>query len=632
MTARLPRALSALAIAVLVVTGSVVATAPAAVAAPAAGQVQRLDGIDRYGTSAAISAATFAPGAAVAFIASGTEFADALSGSAAAAARGGPVLLTMADTLPPAIAAELRRLKPRQIVILGGEGAVSPAVAAALATFTTGTVSRQWGDDRYATSADVSARNFAPGVPVAFVASGTMFPDALSGAALAAKLGGPVLLTLPKSLPEPIAAELTRLQPKRLVVLGGEGAVFPAVADAISRAGGRTAERIWGIDRYATAAAVAKQYPVGTATVHLASGVDFPDALSGAAAAGGAPLLLTLPGALPAPTATALRALAPASAVVLGGPGAVSGGVATHLKDFGLARPAASGDRLAATAELRVGTCLTSAGGTYRLCLAANGAVTVMKGGTVLWSSGVTAADAAMLRVRGDGNLVVYGSGGQVRWHTSTGGTAGDRLVVAADGEVTLLSSGGAILWSTMTSADSPTWRLPFAAGQRWAAGAPHTSLGTNSGARGSLDFGPSGRVAESAKKVYTIAAGSVYRFNCGGGRGYLGVNHADGWQSTYYHLKNEQTHLVGKTVPAGTYVGDVAQTLPCGGGSSFEHVHLTIRRNGQPVSVEGMSFGGYTVRSAGSDFWGTWHDAAGRTLVTARGGAACCLTATAAK
>src|SRR5690606_3333728 len=83
----------------------------------------------------------------------------------------------------------------------------------------------------------------------------------------------------------------------------------------------------------------------------------------------------------------------------------------------------------------RADTCLTSAGGTYRLCLGATGAVTVMKGSSVLWSSGVTAADAAMLRVRADGNLVLYRTGGQVRWHASTGGTAADRLIVATGGE-----------------------------------------------------------------------------------------------------------------------------------------------------------------------------------------------------
>ena len=626
MTGRLRRALSALAIASVVVSGAV--ALDAGVATAAAGQVTRLAGDDRYETSAAISAATFATGAPVAFIASGALFPDALSGSAAAAARGGPVLLTSPTALPDAIADELRRLKPQRIVVLGGEGAVSAEVATALASYTAGTVDRLKGQDRYETSARVSAATFGTGAPVAFVASGELFPDALSGAALAAKLGGPVLLTTARALSTPVADELRRLKPKRLVVLGGTAAVSAAAADAASRAAGREADRIGGIDRYATSAAIAQEFGRTVPTAFLASGTMFPDALSGAAAAGGAPLLLTQPTALPGATGAALWRLAPAKAVVLGGTGAISAGVATLVQDFGVAHPAAAGGRLSTSTELRAGSCLASRNTTTRLCVADNGEVSVAVDGAVTWRSRTTAADAAALRIRTDGNLVLFGTTGQVRWQASTRGTAAVQLLVGDDGEVSLQTGGGAIRWATMTGRDAPTWGLPFEPGQRWSAGGPHTSLGTNQGARGSLDFGP---YRDASERVVTIADGTVYLYTCGS-KNYLGVQHAGGWQSTYYHLTNEQRQLVGKKVPAGTYLGDTAQTLPCGGGSTFEHVHLTIRRAGQPVSVEGMTFGGYTVRSSGSDFSGTWHDAAGRTVLTARGGAACCLTAPAGK
>src|SRR5687768_2820966 len=57
------------------------------------------------------------------------------------------------------------------------------------------TASRIEGADRYATAAAVSANAFAPGVDVAYVVTGTNFPDALAGAPAAAHEGGPVLLT-----------------------------------------------------------------------------------------------------------------------------------------------------------------------------------------------------------------------------------------------------------------------------------------------------------------------------------------------------------------------------------------------------------------------------------------------------
>ena len=83
--------------------------------------------------------ATFAPGVAVAYVATGVDFPDALSGSAAAGLRGGPVLLVCPSGVPAVVATELSRLKPAKIVILGGTGVVSAAVQSALAAYLGGT-------------------------------------------------------------------------------------------------------------------------------------------------------------------------------------------------------------------------------------------------------------------------------------------------------------------------------------------------------------------------------------------------------------------------------------------------------------------------------------------------------------
>ncbi len=88
----------------------------------------RLSGADRYATAAAISAATFKPGVPVVYLATGLNFPDALAGAAAAGGNGGPLLL-VGSTMPAATAAELARLKPARIVILGSTTVVSAAVA-----------------------------------------------------------------------------------------------------------------------------------------------------------------------------------------------------------------------------------------------------------------------------------------------------------------------------------------------------------------------------------------------------------------------------------------------------------------------------------------------------------------------
>jgi putative cell wall-binding protein len=287
----------------------------------------RLFGSDRFATSAAISAATFAPGVPVVYIANGLDFPDALSGAAAAGTNGAPVLLIEATTIPAPITAELTRLHPARIVVLGGTGAVSETLKTTLATYTSGTVTRLFGSDRFATSAAISAATFTPGVPVVYIANGLNFPDALSGAAAAGTNGAPVLLIEATTIPAPITAELTRLHPARIVVLGGTGAVSETVKTTLATYTSGTVTRLFGSDRFATSAAIsAATFTAGVPVVYIANGLNFPDALSGAAAAGtnGAPVLLVESNGITADIRTELQRLNPASIVVLGGQGSVS--------------------------------------------------------------------------------------------------------------------------------------------------------------------------------------------------------------------------------------------------------------------------------------------------------------------
>jgi putative cell wall-binding protein len=281
----------------------------------------RIGGADRYATAAAISKATFPVGVPVAYVATGANFPDALAGAAAAGKSGGPVLLTTPDALPAATATELGRLKPGRIVVLGSTAVVSDAVKAALAAYTDGTVTRIGGADRYATAAKISKATFPTGVEVAYVATGANFPDALAGAAAAAKTGGPVLLVEADTIPAPIAAELTRLAPGRIVVLGSTAVVSASVMAALDAYTDGSVTRLGGADRYATAAAISKAtFGPGVPTSYVATGANFPDALAGAAAAGrtGGPVLLVGQWSVPAPTATELGRLDPARVFVLG--------------------------------------------------------------------------------------------------------------------------------------------------------------------------------------------------------------------------------------------------------------------------------------------------------------------------
>lgn len=324
------------------VTGAPISTAPQAIVPPAPAlpadpsTVTRLAGENRYETAAAI-AAGYAPGVPVAYIATGLNYPDALTGAAAAGVTGGPLLLVTRDAIPATTAAELARLTPGRIVVLGGAGVVGDAVVEALGGFTAGGVTRLAGENRYATAAAISAATYAPGVPVAYLATGLDFPDALAGAAVAGAGGAPLLLVTGSAVPAATAAELARLRPARIVLFGTPGSVGEAVLAAL---GGYTTggvSRVAGTDRYSTAAAIsAAANAPGVAVAYVATGLDFPDALAGAALAGmtRGPLLLVTLSDLPPAAAAELTRLRPARIVILGGSGVVGDAVQAQLPTF----------------------------------------------------------------------------------------------------------------------------------------------------------------------------------------------------------------------------------------------------------------------------------------------------------
>jgi putative cell wall-binding protein len=307
---------------------------PGAPPAPSSLAVVRHAGADRYATAAAVSAASFAPGVPVAYVATGANFPDALAGGAAAAVKGGPVLLVSAAGVPDATAAELDRLNPAQIVVLGGSGAINNDTKQALWQYTSGAVRRLAGASRYETAAAISADTFAPGVPVAYVATGANFPDALAGTPPAGSQGGPVLLTTGSELPAAIAAELDRLNPGRIVILGAAGAVSNGVAAQLDAYTSGTVTRLSGSDRYATAVAVSRASFASADTVYVATGASFPDALAGGPVAGrdDVPLLLVPASSLPDSVRQELLRLGPSTVVVLGGTGVVSNAMVSEIQ------------------------------------------------------------------------------------------------------------------------------------------------------------------------------------------------------------------------------------------------------------------------------------------------------------
>jgi putative cell wall-binding protein len=153
----------------------------------------RYAGGNRYQTAVAIADQGLANPSTL-LLATGTNFADALSGSAAAAVAKAAILLTDGSTMAPDTASYLGQHAGAKTYALGGPAAAADPSATPIV-----------GADRYDTSAHVASQFFdAP--KVVGVATGINYPDALSGGAQMGMQAGPMLLTLPDSLPKPVSS------------------------------------------------------------------------------------------------------------------------------------------------------------------------------------------------------------------------------------------------------------------------------------------------------------------------------------------------------------------------------------------------------------------------------------------
>jgi len=313
-----------------------------------AGDAVRLSGADRYATSYAASRSSFATASAV-VIASGANFPDALSAAGLAGALDCPVLLAppVTATDDPRLGplyAEINRLDARTAYVIGGEAAVSAVLYGQIGTWVA-SVERIPGSTRYETARNVADKiDEINGVPAdtAFVVRGDSFADALAASPFAFSQGLPILLTPSGSLDPFTKSYLELNNVDEVLIAGGTGAVTATVANQLDalNAGATGVVRMSGADRYATAAKVATDCIDrgwgDWSSIGIATGTNFPDALSGGAALGtrGGPLLLTTPSSLSAPAHTAIDANATPGtmALVLGGTAAVNESVLTTIR------------------------------------------------------------------------------------------------------------------------------------------------------------------------------------------------------------------------------------------------------------------------------------------------------------
>lgn len=298
------------------------AAPPPAEAVAALPAAERIFGPDRYQTAVRVSEHAYPDGADIAYLVTGEGFVDGLMAGPAAAEEGGPVLLTPGASLAPATAAEIQRLDPSTVVIVGSWPSVSIAVEDAVRALDPGReVVRVQGGSRYGTNYFLWQRVYPDDeTSAAFITNGYRFPDGLAGGPAAALLDAPMLITAGDGYgPHPILRDmLDHIDADWIGVLGGYEALGEETTIGLPR--NPVVERFAGADRFETAALLTELFSA-VDTVYVASGETYADALAGAAAAGaeGAPMLLARRDCMPGATLDALLELQPDRVILLGG-------------------------------------------------------------------------------------------------------------------------------------------------------------------------------------------------------------------------------------------------------------------------------------------------------------------------
>ena len=200
--------------------------------AVAASTADRLAGTDRYDT--AIQIADEFKTSDVVYLARGDNQADAVAGGKL---KNGPLLLVNEGSRTrEAVAAEIKQLKAKHVVVLGGGGAVSDDTVKAVAG--NADILRISGANRFETAVEISkALTNNQTAAKVYLANGMTLVDALAGGTIPDN--APILLTDGSgSLPSSTVAEIKRLKPTEIVALGGARAVKTDELNAASRVNG----------------------------------------------------------------------------------------------------------------------------------------------------------------------------------------------------------------------------------------------------------------------------------------------------------------------------------------------------------------------------------------------------------
>jgi putative cell wall-binding protein len=311
--------------------------------APGMANFVRLSGGNRQTTAIAISDYGWSSVSTV-VLASGQNYADALCGLPVASYLNAPILLTNGGTaLEDVVKAQITKLNPSKIIILGGAGTISSDIQTELAK--SRTVERIAGGNRYETSAAAASyltKALGAKPKGAIIAAGTNFADALSISPYAGMAQYPILYAKPNADFADGVKDYLKSGVSNIVIAGGSGSVSDSSVNELKGFGISAGNilRLSGGNRYQTSLAIAKNYEtLFTNDISIATGTNFPDALAGGvlAAQKKTPLLLMAAPSSAQPIIpemeSFMRACKPQNVYIFGGEASVPTSVLSKVLD-----------------------------------------------------------------------------------------------------------------------------------------------------------------------------------------------------------------------------------------------------------------------------------------------------------
>ncbi len=298
----------------------------------------RIAGSNRFDTAVKVSQSAYPDGAKTVILANGEKFSDVLAAMPYGKTIKAPILYTNFDNIPDETLKELKRLGVEKVILVGGEKSISLDEQKTLEGKGY-KIDRINGVDRYETSKLIAERMKAAGakgINDVIIASGQVFPDALSISPLAVENEIPILLTSKDTLSEYTIKSLDNVKDGKIYITGGVNSVSNSVESKLKEYTKQKITRFAGADRYETSQIIAKSLRPNATTSVFASGELFSDALVAGelVSKDNAPLMLVKKNNLPSSISSYVKDSKITNNVIVGGVNTVSDSVVSKLEEL----------------------------------------------------------------------------------------------------------------------------------------------------------------------------------------------------------------------------------------------------------------------------------------------------------